>query len=291
MKNLLALLTVLLVATSCGTSNPELDMRLTPVFYSLAQEPAVEAEPNQLTERCIAPVFRIMVTDCMTDPEDPDVRRIYGGGSAVLVSIEKTDNPEHPYTYVFLTAGHNLFKKQMVRVTPFSEQTEIDVRLILHYWSYHPDGQQRSGMGVVDLCPENPNISSFWHKADGVDLGYLVVRTNMQLPYVRVAELAPIDSTDLSVGDPIKIVGCQKSSKPYIRTGIVSIDETWRYWGSAEAHKGDSGGGVFNKDNQLVGIIIWRPQGTGVGFIPISVFYGELLDREMFGLLDKIWKE
>lgn len=107
---------------------------------------------------------------------------------------------------------------------------------------------------------------------DGNELEYLAIYVdpNNDFGYIDLADKAPsvdiIDSNSLRYGDEVIIIGAPfgYGNFPTVSYGIVSgIHRELNYFGDAfqigsdaQTWPGNSGGGVFNRDGKLVGILV-----------------------------------
>jgi V8-like Glu-specific endopeptidase len=87
---------------------------------------------------------------------------------------------------------------------------------------------------------------------DGPDLCLLVV--DAELPVATVGKTAVAD------GDKVHqwgFAGGRLKFGPFYKTGVVT--EAEGIWSTADARGGDSGSGLFNDDNELIGVVHARP--------------------------------
>ncbi|MCK5610067.1 trypsin-like peptidase domain-containing protein [Candidatus Pacearchaeota archaeon] len=268
----------------CCSTIENIDYYFTPVTTPILQ-------PNiNITDATIAPVGRLTVSIC----ESEDSNNAASNASVVLVadSSKKMGSEQYPFVYIFTTAKHAIPSQVKVRINPFVSKM-IKSCYMIEMWSYSSSGDV-GDVQKIYLCDNNTDTDYTVYRSNNHDMAVIVVfmKTeikNAQMAYVRIEDFLD----DYYIGMSISIVGCQCYTMPFLRKGVVSIMDYDDVWSSASANGGDSGGGVFDSNGQLIGIIAWKPGegfGTGCGFIPIARLYDELLKNNMMPILREIWR-
>lgn len=271
--------------------NEDVDYSFSPIVVPVV---VTEKKPSlNITNSTIAPVGRLTITTCESeDPLDDSI----GFSSVVLVGdvSRSMGNKEYPFVYLFTTAKHAIPTIVNIPTGPLMFKVASS-RWVIEMWSYNKFGDIGPKSQKIDLCKDNPESNYTVYRSDNHDMALIMVFTKTAIVNVRVAMVRPKRSLDdYRITMPVNIVGCQHGVMPFLRSGIISIMGYDKMWSSAPVNGGDSGGGVFDKQGHLIGIIAWKPGhnglGTGCGFIPIARLHDELLKNKMIPILREIWR-
>ena len=233
-----------------------------------------------IVKETLSPVIRFMHTKC------DDVDMIFGNGSAILAGTS-SGTEEYPFAYVFLTASHVMLDYVS------NNDTDIFVDWKLEYWQYSKNGKEIF-KNEFYLCNDNEKeLKALNYYDSDLDLGIVIVLSVNEIKNITCAKIAkPNILRKIKTGDFVYINGCQRGNQPILRTGVISSISNSYILCSGDAHPGDSGGGVFNEQGELIGIISFKPRGssTGCGFIPIDIIYQTLVNYGLSGPLSAIWR-
>lgn len=270
-------------------------------------QPAVETRPGAIpilstltaTESMVAPVMRLIAIECPrtqepVEGESADNEEIYSGSvTFVADASERFGTDVHPNAYVFLTAEHVLEETTTIHhsMGPFiMEAREVSVswKIEVHSYDYKGDVVDTRW---IDLC-DDPDVSFVTYRSNKLDFAVLLVFTAEPISVQPAVAAPPEVADDLAIGSKVYMVGCQGSTWPWLRDGLMSRRINMGYYvASCVADFGDSGGAIYDEYGRVVGIVITKPvAGAGVGFIPVSRIYDELLANDMFPLLMEIWR-
>ncbi len=264
---------------SCDFDN-ELDYMFSPASI------INETKNKSITDSMISPVGRIHIFSKDDNKDD------MGSGSAILVSdsSKSMGNDEYPYVYIYFTASHVI--NPINDFDEFGNLTKVNTCWSIQMWSYNSINDIKDVSYTIDLCPDNDMSKCHVYKSYMHDAAILIVYTKNKLSKINPVNIAKLKTIgDIKIGDMQYSVGCQGGIFPYIRTGIVSAIQKNLIWVSTSVNLGDSGGAAYNKDMELVGIIIGKVNhGDGGVFIPLNNIHEELLMGNRMKILKEIWK-
>lgn len=215
---------------------------------------------------------------------------VHSRGSAILVAdmtgVEEfvpAASAELPYTYVFFSAAH------IFRPRPNTMGVEVDDYTISIAIFNRDDAGVVTNVNV--LVDDGVNMGVEVRGMKLTDAAWMVINLKQPLD-INVAKTLPSNSANaVRVGDKVFGLGCSLGLPPMLYEGRVSILDM-RFTDGAEYcltsltyNRGASGGGVFNTEGQLIGIISIKIEDVG-GYISVTKFHeGLALDPEMGGLV------
>lgn len=138
-------------------------------------------------------------------------------------------------------------------------------------------------VGIDDVLNQQFCIQMYDKDDECVECGAKVLRFDLENDLALLESEAPLPNfikvtspSPLDIGDELYAIGCRWGISPYdVRTGFLSCKNfSGLYLGSVSVQPGDSGGGMFNSNNELVGILkgtVGDPTFHDIAaFVPIS---------------------
>lgn len=173
------------------------------------------------------------------------IRRGGASGSGVIIFSRKHPEKDIHYTYI-ITNRHNVLTADTVLVDVFNylERREIDSTT-----TYTAKVVQRSSTP---------------------DLALLEVQSSR--PFGRVASFITVGQfRELALYDPVFICGCSLGKTPFITNGNLAKVEDDEYMLTAFAIFGNSGGGAYDIEGRVIGIVTQVTMIRARGSTPIGV--------------------
>lgn len=153
--------------------------------------------------------------------------------------------------------------------------------------------------GVIDRYERSPQIK-FYGDIASVHTGSVVFVGEFDSFDIAVIELenpppSKVTLADTNFGDMLFTIGMTKSSPPNISTGLASSYSAGHARASIAAWVGNSGGGIWTKDQQLAGIAsrIALGQASSIVTIPVPTDEGVMVIqgkiKSTFALSNWLW--